>query len=598
MTEFVAGFFANPEAARATANELGGPTENSQAPNCQRSTLIGNAWVRSANETILTKRDDGRLLFCSNARSAKQLNAHTNPMAAEGLSSAIDSFAALLVGNDGHWHAATDRFASRPLYTARSRDGSLWLATDLRLLLSIPGINLALDEQAIYNFVHFHVIPGPRSVFKGVQKLGAASLISGYGADSVANQKYWPQSQTDISFNHETMKADVARELHGAVDRLVGDGPSACFLSGGLDSSTIAGSLARHGTTHAFTIGFDEPGYDEMDYAKLAAEHFGIEHHTLYIRPADVETLLPDVATRIGEPFGNMSAIPAYACATMAHEAGFGAMFAGDGGDEFFAGNERYARHQLISHWQRLPSWLRRSLEPALVKLVGNRVSVLHKVGRYVDIAKDDLPVRLREDFEHFQGFAPEEIFSERFMAHVDRENPLHLLRTIVEESEGRDLLETLLQVDWRLTLTDNDLRKVHYACKAANVTAVYPMLDPAFVALSRRIPSSEKLKPTRLRAIFKDAFSDFLPERIINKPKHGFGLPFGEWLRSDPGLRAMCDEQLNNAVSRGLVNQPFVEKLVNAHRETHAAYFGTMIGALLMLELWLSATQDQVALH
>lgn len=588
VSEFIVGLFADEAAAQAAA--AGAPTADG-APTIATLTsqVLANAWLQTAPGTAMTTREDGAVFVCSNARSAAQLARRPDPLAADALSAAVDSFAALQVFPDGRFAVATDRFGSRPVYQARSRDGSHWFASDLRLLLRIPGVDSTIDDQAVFNFIHFHVIPGPRTVFRGVNKLGAAQRVNGVGADVTAHTRYWPLDTAEVGRDRSTLLSDIVGGLHGAVERLAADAPNACFLSGGLDSSTIAGSLARHGATHAFTIGFDETGYDEMSFAKLAARHFGLEHHTVYIQPDDVARLLPDIANRFGEPFGNMSAIPAFTCATMAREAGFDTMFAGDGGDEFFAGNERYARHRLISHWHKLPGLVRKPLESLLVRLMGSRVSLLHKIGRYVDIAKDDLPVRLREDFEHFQGFAPAQIFSERFMRHVDADNPMHLLRTLVDEAEGRDLLETLLQVDWRLTLTDNDLRKVHYACKAAGVTPVYPMLDPDFVALSRSIPSAEKLTATRLRAIFKDAFSDFLPEQIINKPKHGFGLPFGEWLRSDPGLRDMTDTHLSNAASRGLVQTSFVDKLIAAHRDEHAAYYGTMIGALLMLELWLA---------
>ncbi|MEO1594054.1 MAG: asparagine synthase-related protein [Pseudomonadota bacterium] len=587
MTDFVAVIYDDEVAAMAAAHRQ--TTQAPLGPAYTRSQVIGNAWLRTTGaEVVIDSRADGATLVCSNSRSAAQLTAHVEPMASTALSTAPDSFAALWLNNDGSWSAATDRFASRPLYLATARDGGLWLATDLRSLRDAPEIDHALDEQALFNFVHFHVIPGPRTVFRDVSKVGAATRIDGRGGSTAASARYWPEATHDVSRDRKRLLTDIASGLHTAVERLASEAPNACFLSGGLDSSTIAGILARHGRTHAFTIGFDERGYDEMAYAELAAGHFGLEHHTVYIKPADVERLLPDIANRFGEPFGNLSAIPAFACATMARDAGFDTMFAGDGGDEFFAGNERYARHRLISHWRRLPRALRKPLEPLLVRLMGSRVSLLHKVGRYVDIAKNDLPVRLREDFEHFQGFAPEQIFSERFMAHIDRDNPMHVLRTIVDEAGGRDLLETLLQVDWQLTLTDNDLRKVHYACKAAGVTPVYPMLDADFVELSRSISSAEKLTATRLRAIFKDAFCDFLPERIINKPKHGFGLPFGEWLQSDPRLRELCDARLSSAVDRGLIEAPFVARLLEAHRDEHAAYFGTMIGALLMLEFWL----------
>ncbi|MEN7343375.1 MAG: asparagine synthase-related protein [Pseudomonadota bacterium] len=552
----------------------------------------------ASNNCIVSDGHDEAISVGSSATVVKALETASIKSNTDDLPTMLRDEAPGFVGatvNDNGIRGLTDWIGSRPLYATTTSTGLHLIATNIPWLLSVPGVSDDIEPQSVYNFIHFHIVPGPATIFRSIRKIGAASLFKIDQDSHITEQRYWPPAKTISSESPETLQRALREKMADAVGRLHdGSDQVACFLSGGLDSSTIAGLLSKQAsTTHAFTIGFGQDGYDEMPYAETAAKHFGLQHHKSYITPTAVHELLPKLAGSFGEPFGNLSCIPAYYCARMAHQEGFSTMFAGDGGDELFAGNERYARHKLIGAYQKLPRLIRKSMEPAMVKLVGNRISLLHKIGRYIDIAKDDLPVRLLEDFEHFQDFAPEEIFSERFLSHVNKENPVHLLRQMVESSPDGDLLETLLWVDWKITLTDNDLRKVHYACKSTGVTPLFPMLDRELMEFSRSIPPRQKLTKNRLRAMFKDAYSDFLPESIINKPKHGFGLPFGEWLRDNASLRELCETSFSRMEQRALFNQDFIPKLRNAHRDTHAAYFGTMIGTILMLDLWLESNEN-----
>ena len=486
----------------------------------------------------------------------------------------------------------TDWMAMQPLYYCDTGNGQFLFATDMRLLMRHPDVDYTPSRQSLFDFVHFHVIPGPQTVFDRIRKVPPASRLR-YRNGSIAVAHYWPAESQASSGSIDQLQIDTLLTLQDSVRRNVDPrGPTACFLSGGLDSSTIAGLASRVTETHAFSIGFDEPGYDEMAYAQIAAAHFGLSHHTYYVSRQDVHDTLPLVAAGFGEPFGNLSSIPVFHCARLAREAGFDTMLAGDGGDELFAGNERYIRQKLFGHYQRLPGALRHALEPQCRRLLGSRVRLLRKIGRYVDIAKKDLPARLLYDFEHFQGYLPQAIFDARFMQHVDTDNPLHVIAAIVERSPDSDLIEQLLWTDWHLTLADNDLRKVHYMCKAAAIQPRYPMLDMQVIELSRQIPGRQKLTSTRLRHFYKHAVADLLPQEIIDKRKHGFGLPFGEWLRDDPQLAGLVDESLARIRQRGIFNDSFIDDCRHNQQTVHAAYFGSVIGALLLLDLWLEEFQ------
>jgi asparagine synthase (glutamine-hydrolysing) len=215
----------------------------------------------------------------------------------------------------------------------------------------------------------------------------------------VESGRYW---QITYRENEPARLADLEREFRERLDagvRRAADGVVAgCFLSGGTDSSTVAGLLgpATGGPARTYSIGFDAPGYDEMGYARVAARHFGTEHHEYYVTADDVEELLPRIAEAYGQPFGNESVVPAYFCAKAAQADGVERMLAGDGGDELFAGNVRYAKQELFERYGRIPSWLRRALvEPLFLGLPGgDRLPPLRKVRNYIRQARVPMPRR------------------------------------------------------------------------------------------------------------------------------------------------------------------------------------------------------------
>jgi asparagine synthase (glutamine-hydrolysing) len=504
---------------------------------------------------------------------------------------------------------ATDRFAIQPLCWTRvaANGGGLVFATTLGDVAAHPLVDTAVDPQSIYDYLYFHVVPAPRTIFEGLHKLRAGERLLWQGGEADV-RRYW-----EPDFAASQRHTADARALHGALHDALGTAVSradghhpeqvACFLSGGLDSSTVCGALARsrgagHGV-HAYSMGFDAEGFDETEYARTAARHFGLALHERYVDPDEIADAMMLVANWYDEPFGNSSAVPAYLCARTAAEAGITRMLAGDGGDELFAGNSRYVRQQLFAYYDRLPAALR-SLLPGLMLL--NRegesplgsVPGLGKLTSYVAQARPGMPARY-DSYNYLLRYGPERVLTPELLSEVDTANPLALMREVWERAPSEDLLSRMLYLDWQFTLADNDLRKVSEMCAAAGVEVRYPMLDEAVLDVALRVPPNRLISRHRLRHFFKEAMAGFLPGEILHKEKHGFGLPFGIWLARSERLRELVYPTLAAARTRGMVNPAFIDAMVTAQREGNAYYFGGMVWVIVMLELWLQRHVDPV---
>ena len=367
---------------------------------------------------------------------------------------------------------------------------------------------------------------------------------------------------------------------------------TSAFLSGGTDSSTVVGSLTaeRHGPVDTFSIGFEAQGFDEMEYARCAAERFGSRTHEYYLKPEDVVTAIPIIASEYDEPFGNDSGVPTYFCARMAKEAGFEQMLAGDGGDEIFGGNERYAKQRIFESYFRVPSLLRRGfVEPvSRLPMLSDHLP-LRKLRRYVDQANVRLPMRL-ETYNFLRRSPLTDILEPGFIAAV---NPYHaddVLTEVYARTNSDHFINGLLHVDLKFTLADSDLRKVCTMTEAAGIEVRYPLLDDRLVAFANRLPVDYKIRGTRLRWFFKEALRDLLPEKIINKKKHGFGMPFGIWSEEYAPLREIVAASLADLGRRGWVQPAYLDRILKMQREEHATYYGKMIWVMMMLERWLQA--------
>ncbi|GAB3289961.1 asparagine synthetase B family protein [Parahaliea aestuarii] len=489
--------------------------------------------------------------------------------------------------------AATDRFATVPIYHT-CRDGDIAVATRLADLQPPLGDD-PLNRQALFDYCYFHFVPSPTSIATGVGKLPAAhALVSARGDVRIA--PYW---LPDFSAKaHATAPAEreatLRRLLGTAVQRSCKDARRpAAFLSGGLDSSTVAGFLAeQQNGASAYCIGFDAEGYDETPFARITASHFGLQLREYYLSPEDIVAALPELAASTQEPFGNSSILPAYFCARLAAEEGVDLMLAGDGGDELFAGNERYLRQRVFTPYQRLPGGLRRGLLEPMAKRLPGRFSATRKIASYVEQAATPLPDRL-QSYNFLHRFQPTQMFQPGFLDAVDLSRPLNLLRELYHRPAAGTELDRLLYHDWQVTLADNDLRKVGHACQLAGVQVAYPLLDTDLADFSIGIPDAVLLQNGSLRGFYKKALRGWLPDATLNKSKHGFGLPFGVWMRDHKPLQELVYGSISRLAERDIFRPEFLSRSVALHREGHAAYYGELLWVLTCLELWLGARPD-----
>ena len=486
---------------------------------------------------------------------------------------------------------AIDRIGIEQLYYAPQTEGLLF-ATAPAALIRTGGFDADIDPQAIYDYLYCHMIPSPRTIYRGLRKLPASHFLE-WRDGQLRVEPYWLPQFTETPIDVAATGREMLEIIETAIRRETADLPAAqlgAFLSGGLDSSTVAGMLARVAEpAHTWSIGFAVPGYDEMDYARTAVRHFHTTPHEYYVTPDDVAEWLPQIAAATDEPFGNSSLLPAYCCARFAREQGITRLLGGDGGDELFAGNERYATQGIFELFGRLPAALQ-TLIGAAVNPLAN-VPLARKALSYVKQARVPLPDRL-DSYAFLVRHDPAEIFNPDFLAQVSTQEPLELKRAAYFTPDEASTLNRMLYLDWHFTLHDNDLVKINTACRLAGVEIAYPLLDDALVEFSCRIPTAQKLRRTKLRWFYKDAVRGFLPETIINKKKHGFGLPFGVWTRSDPRLLAITDDALESLKQRGWFQPAFLDQARQMHREAHAAYYGELVWILTMLELWLRGNQ------
>ena len=416
-------------------------------------------------------------------------------------------------------------------------------------------------------------------------------------------RQYWDfnflePDQASVDVLTQQLKAEfddaVAARVAADTDRKIG-----AFLSGGIDSSTVTGVLTRltHGPVKCFSIGFGEQRFNEMEYARIAARHFGSEHHEYYVTPQDTFDAIPKLLDSFDEPFANASAIPTYMCAKLAVEHGVDVLYAGDGGDELFAGNERYSSQRIFDYYTRLPNalqnWVVKPTVTALADLTGLNLFVLGK--KYIRRASIPLPERL-SSYGLFNIIPMSHLLDEDVLKAIGAGyDPYHPIRGHYIKAPAATDLDRQLYVDLKITISDNDLFKVTRMTQAAGVTVRFPFLDHKLAEFAARVPAKVKMPSRELRVFFKRAYSDLLPREIIAKTKHGFGLPIPVWLRTDKQLNDMMHELVlgTRTVQRGMFRMKALEELVDRHRTETGSFYGDILWNVMAWELWLRTFWD-----
>jgi asparagine synthase (glutamine-hydrolysing) len=493
---------------------------------------------------------------------------------------------------------AVDKLGIEPLYYAVTEHGVVF-SSKLAAVVAHPSVRSSIRSQSIYDYLYSHVIPRPHTIYNEVRCLEPGCCVEIRGGEATHSRRYW-----QITFENERgpradeRKREEFREVarSSVAHAMGGSNAYGCFLSGGTDSSTVAGMVGAvsGGAPRTYSIGFDVEGFDEMSYARLAAKHFGADHHEYYVSPADVVELIPKIGSAYGQPFGNASVVGAFACARMARNDGVRTLLAGDGGDELFGGNERYATQQVFELYKLLPRPLRRHLLEPIVERLPNsdRFWLLYKLKRYVEQAREPMPDRL-ETYNILHRLGVDVVFDADFLRTIDSSAPLSFRRETYEHVRADTMVNRMLGLDLKFTLADNDLPKVKGMCELAQVSAEFPLLSDEMVSLSASLPVRDKVRGRSLRPFFKDALRGFLPAEIINKPKHGFGLPVGSWILADGRLGDLTGDLLARLKRRKILDTTFIDRLSNQLLPEHPKYYGAFVWVFVVLESWMGEREQ-----
>ena len=332
-------------------------------------------------------------------------------------------------------------------------------------------------------------------------------------------------------------------------------------------------------------------------YARIVSGKFGTEHHEYLVRAQDCLEVLPGMIRHFDEPFGNSSAIPTYFCARLASQNGVSVLLAGDGGDELFGGNSRYRDEIIFELYQAVPRTLRKAFIEPVLRYLPLRQELFVKARKYV--SRSNLPNPQRYYSYNLLGaFSPAEVFESDFLASLENYSVLDIPSAYYRQAPAHNHLNRLLYLDVKITLGDNDLCKVTRMSEMAGIKARFPLLDLPVAEFSGTIPASLKVKKLENRYLFKQAFRNLLPAEVIQKTKHGFGIPVAHWLKSDPRLRELSRDVLlgRRTFERGYVRRTFVERLFRSNESEETSYYGDMLWSLLTLELWHRQFVDQTA--
>jgi asparagine synthase (glutamine-hydrolysing) len=466
---------------------------------------------------------------------------------------------------------ARDRLGKKPLLWTRLPDGTLAFASELKALLRLPGASREVDLEAIDEYLALQYVRGERTALRGIHKLPPGHvLVADNGGAQI--EPYWRPEPAKPSTHEEQWLERIRSTVAAAVrKRLVADVPLGALLSGGIDSSIVVALMAQVSSqpVRTFTVGFADERYDERVFARAVAERYGTVHEELELEE-DIAATLPRLAASYDEPLGDEAAFPTFLIAEQARRHVTVAL-GGDGGDEAFAGYERYIAHGLA---RRVPGGVARAGRGALRALPSARReprSPLFRAARLLDVAAAPAADRYTRLMEVFPLELRRELWADPGAAGDVRLDP---------SAPGLTGLQLL---DIETYLPGDLLLKADIASMAHSLELRSPFLDHEVIALGLALPGPLKTSGREAKVALRRAFAADLPSGVAARGKTGFGVPLGRWFRED--LRDAAGDLL--ATDRGWFRQATVQRLLSEHRSGRADH-GHRLWCLLMLELWV----------
>lgn len=498
----------------------------------------------------------------------------------------------IVLSQTGEVFIAQDRLGTIPIYYTKTDEG-LFFGSDVSPFVEHLSLNNQISANAIYHYLYYHNIPSPLCIYDNFSRLMPGHYLI-YQNEHVKTLGFWqPTYQNKSATSFEKKKAKLHQTFEKSIKDSLHQERVGTFLSGGIDSTSLLSltTKIKGEPVDAFTIGFDVDNFDEVYFAKLAANANQSRHHIYYLQPKDITDCFDKLQHQLTQPFGNASIIPTLYCAKLAKENNISLLLAGDGGDELFGGNTRYAKQLLFSYYHVLPKAIRKMLlEPIFQKANSlTNLGLIRKILSYIEQANTPMPQRL-ETYNLLNRIGPNNLLHPHMANKINSHAPLQLLVYYYNQIDAKSVIGKMLGTDLKFTLTDSDLVKVKQACQLSHVDVAFPFLSDEMIDFSLTLSDKDKVHGKQLRYFFKRAMKNEIPKQIINKSKHGFGMPFGMWLLNDQHLRTFTFEHLHNLKHRTIIKQNFIEVLTKDLLHEHPNYYGVLCWILLMLEGWLQA--------
>ena len=490
---------------------------------------------------------------------------------------------------------ARDRVGKKPLLYAHV-NGNLIFGSEFSALLLHPDVSRDIQPEALDYYLSFMCIPAPLTAYKAIRKLEPGHWLRWRNGE-IEHQRYWqPDFTKKLDIDEEEAGERTVEILRDAVRvRLMSEVPLGAFLSGGIDSSAVVALMAQESSERVktFSIGFDEQDFSELHHARRIADHVGADHHEFIVRPDAVE-VLPILVEHYGEPYADSSAVPTYYVAreTRKHVT---VALNGDGGDESFAGYERYIAMGLTEKYRRVPSFLRESVIKETVNLIPSsetKRSRVKSAKRLLDAVSLPRVDRYTHWVSVFNDQTKQPLYSDFFRQQTRETNPTGLLAEWFKRANGIGILDAMLLTDQMTYLPNDLLVKVDIATMAVSLEARSPFLDHHVIEFAASLPPDLKLRRLTSKYLLKKVLRKLLPSENLNRRKMGFGVPIGHWFRGkmQPFLREVVLSE--KAMRRGLFKPEAVKQLIELHTRGERDY-SHQLWTLLMLELWFQRFID-----
>jgi len=481
---------------------------------------------------------------------------------------------------------ARDRLGKKPLHYA-IHEGCLYFGSEIKTILAVQPDLAEIDQEGILQYFYFGYIPDPLTVFPKIRKLPAGHLAEFRNGEIKVSQ-YWdlPEYGTHPAISEEECLEQLENRLQEAVRiRLISDVPLGALLSGGVDSSIVVALMARESAkpVQTFSIGFKEEKFNESEYARQIAERFGTDHHELILDP-NLEDMLTYLSGMLEEPFGDSSMLPTYYVCRMARQQVTVAL-SGDGGDELFAGYDRYLTAMDRRKFDSLPEWVG--------SIYRDRIHGLIPAGTYGKNLAWNATLNERDRYLDAMSFFPalhreQHLFTSEFLERAKGlPDPLTQWQSLYDDAPAKDRLSRLLYLDTKTYLNGDILAKVDRMSMATSLEVRVPMLDHEFVEWVTSLPVEWKFRAGARKHILKKLAERVgIPSEVIHRRKQGFQLPLVEWMRDEQKARFWNVLLEPRTLQRGYFKPSTIENLIDEHVQGRRNRSG-LLWRILVLEMW-----------